>query len=319
MRYLDFLEAVHQKLGPETYLEIGVARGLSIARAGCPSIGVDPGYNIPETRVLGDNVQLARTTSDEFFAAPDPLAGLPVPAIDLSFIDGMHLYEFALRDFMNVEKHSRPGAVTIFDDMLPRSSIESQRNRETGPWTGDVWKLIPTLRELRPDLMCVQVNTQPTGLLMVIGVDADSTTLSDHYQELEAKWSGPDHVRPPAAVLRRHQAIQPAVVIDAPFWTVLRELREGSASAQDLRDSVSAWAAETLMPRQAKAVNPSFAGKARPTPPRPAKTSAAKKSAAKKAVAKKTAARKKATPPPAIDIPRIVRGLKRRVAGLRGR
>jgi methyltransferase family protein len=295
MRYLDFLEAVHQKLSPQTYLEIGVNTGASIERARCPSIGIDPNVNIPETRVLGDNVQLAHTTSDKFFAKPDLLTKLPVPAVDLSFIDGMHLYEFSLRDFINVEKHSRPGTAIVFDDMLPRSSLEAQRNRESVAWTGDVWKIIPTLREHRPDLMCIQVNTQPTGLLLVIGADAASSTLADHYDELEAAWSKPENIPPPAALLRRRQAIWPRMVLEAPFWVVLRQLREGTASPEDLRESVSAWAAQTLTPRQAKSVNPTFEGKAEVKPAR---------------VTKKVAPRQ--APPKVTGVARVVRGIKRR-------
>ena len=29
----------------------------------------------------------------------------PAPTLDLVFIDGMHLFEYALRDFMNVERY----------------------------------------------------------------------------------------------------------------------------------------------------------------------------------------------------------------------
>jgi hypothetical protein len=206
---------------------------------------------------------------------------------------------------MNIEKNCRPGAAVIFDDMLPRSSIESQRNRETGAWTGDVWKIIPTLRQHRPDLMCLQVNTRPTGLLLVIGVDTTSTALSDLYQALVKQWAQPEHVQPPTWVLRRRRAIAPKVVIDAPFWSVLRELRNGSATPEDLRLSVSTWAVQTLTPRQAKSVNPSFIDGAK-------RRRKVKKTAAPKQGPKKT------TPQP-FGIRRAVRGLRRRATALRGR
>ena len=72
-------------------------------------------------------MQLFRTTSDEYFARPDPLAPLGGLPFDLAFIDGLHLFEFALRDFINAERGSRPGAVILFDDILPRKVVEASR------------------------------------------------------------------------------------------------------------------------------------------------------------------------------------------------
>jgi hypothetical protein len=267
VQYLDFLEQLHAKVRPESYLEIGVRNGHSIARSKVPSIGVDPAYEIAPELDLGDRITLARHTSDDFFALDAPLAPLPHERIDLAFIDGMHLYEFALRDFMNIERSSRPGTVIVFDDVLPRSSIEAQRDRESSAWTGDVWKIIPTLRRLRPDLMTIQVATRPTGLLMVLGADAASTVLPDHYDELLASWTGPEHVEPPVALTKRRRAVAPELVLDAPFWTVAVQVRTGAATVQDLRRVVKDWAIAELNPAQAQAVNSSFTAKAdAPTP-----------------------------------------------------
>jgi Methyltransferase domain len=295
VKYLYFLRQVHETLQPESYLEIGVRRGRSLARSSVPSIGVDPAYDIAPDLTFGDEVTLARHTSDDFFALDAPLASLPNERIDLSFIDGMHLYEFALRDFMNIERFSRPGSVIVFDDVLPRNSLESQRDRETSAWTGDVWKIIPTLHKLRPDLMTIQVGTRPTGLLMVLGADAGSTVLQSHYEELLTSWAGPDHVEPPAALVKRRRAVAPEVVLAAPFWDVLRQLRAGAATPQDLREAVKAWSAGELRPAQAEAVNRSF----KPAPIHPAAT------------------RPGATRRP-MTARRIVRGVRRRVAKLAG-
>lgn len=265
MRYLDFLQQVHAKVQPESYLEIGVRNGHSLAMSAVPSVGIDPAYDIAPELDLGDQVTLARHTSDDFFALDAPLASLPNERVDLAFIDGMHLYEFALRDLINIERFSRPGSVIVFDDVLPRSSIEAQRDRETSAWTGDVWKIIPTLRRLRPDLMTIQVATRPTGLLVVLGADPTTTVLPHRYDELLAAWTGSGHVKPPAALLKRRRAVAPQVVLAAPFWGVLQKARMGSATPQDLRRAVKDWTTAALTPAQAQAVNRSF--KPRPAAP----------------------------------------------------
>ena len=53
--------------------------------------------------------------------------------LDLVFVDGMHLFEFALRDFMNVERHADWWSVIVFDDILPRDVDEAARERHTVP------------------------------------------------------------------------------------------------------------------------------------------------------------------------------------------
>ncbi len=100
MHYLDFLGQVHDLLKPRSYLEIGVRHGHSMALSSVPSIGIDPAYAIAEDVQLGPGVTLHQETSDDHFAGPSPLAALDQPVIDFSFIDGLHLYEFVLRDFM---------------------------------------------------------------------------------------------------------------------------------------------------------------------------------------------------------------------------
>ena len=46
---------------------------------------------------------------------------------DLAFIDGMHHFEFALRDFANLERHCAPGSTmkSIFDASFGNSSLKA--------------------------------------------------------------------------------------------------------------------------------------------------------------------------------------------------
>jgi predicted O-methyltransferase YrrM len=76
---------------------------------------------------LDGDFALVRSTSDEYFSRPDPLALTGGQPFDLAFIDGLHLLEFALRDFINTERFSTPTSVIVFDDVLPRTVEEAAK------------------------------------------------------------------------------------------------------------------------------------------------------------------------------------------------
>jgi len=102
--YLDFLARFHERLSPRTYLEIGVQQGRSLALSRCTSIGIDPSSVV--TKQLHALSSLIASTSDEYFEglARDESAPFGALPIDFAFIDGMHHFEFALRDFIGVER-----------------------------------------------------------------------------------------------------------------------------------------------------------------------------------------------------------------------
>jgi hypothetical protein len=221
--YLDFLASLHDALAPRSYLEIGVRHGDSLALARCPALGVDPA---PSLRVaLPPQAALLRETSDEFFTRREPLAPLGGGPADLAFIDGMHLFEFALRDFAGVERHSAWTSVAVFDDMLPREPVEAARDRRTRAWAGDVYKLLGIFARHRPDLVCLRVDTEPTGLLLVLGLDPASRVLLARYDEILAGGLVPDPQDVPADVLERRGALDPERVLGARVWPFLREAR----------------------------------------------------------------------------------------------
>jgi hypothetical protein len=220
----EFLAALFDKLRPRTYLEIGTRFGDSLRLSRVPSIAIDPGFMIKHEIVA--DVQLVRATSDEFFARKDPLAHLPLPVIDFAFLDGMHLSDFVLRDFMNVERFTGPGSVIVFDDMLSRNIDEAARDRFTGPWTGDVYKALDALRKLRPDLITIEVNTSGSGVAIVLLPDSTSRILHDNYDRLVAEMVTPDPQDVPDAVLKRTYAVAPETIIDSPIWHQLVHLRD---------------------------------------------------------------------------------------------
>ncbi len=227
MHYLEFLAELHQRLRPPTYLEVGVRHGDSLALAEQRAIGIDPR---PRLRVELDRerTRIYRQTSDAFFERRAPLWHFEGRAPALSFIDGLHHAEFALRDFINVEAVSRWTGVIVFDDIFPQKAEWASRERETRAWTGDVFKLPALLREHRPDLAQLRVDVEPTGLLLVLGPNRHSTVLSDRYAALEAEVAVPDPQDVPAGVLERQGAIDPDAVLASRAWGFLRRQRGAS-------------------------------------------------------------------------------------------
>ena len=226
----ELLEMLHQKTRPRTYLEIGIRTGNSMALSRTRSIGVDPLFKIDKP--IHCDVQLIKSTSDDFFARDNPLAHFGGTPVDLAFIDGMHLSEFALRDFINIEPFMADTGVIVIDDVLPRNGLEAARDRKTEPWTGDVYKVIEILRRRRPDLLVLLINTAPTGTAVIVGVDHASTVLKDAYAAEEDYLTQPDPQTPPQEYLERSIATEPDVLLDSGVWSRLPTIRESGISAE---------------------------------------------------------------------------------------
>ena len=219
----DFLREVHRLIQPRTYVEIGVDSGLGLTMTRVPTIGIDPAYNVVEE--IATDLHLARTTSDEFFARRDPTAHLPMPIVDLAFIDGMHLAEYALRDYLSIERHTSPTSVIIFDDMLPRNIDEAARYRHTGPWTGDVYKAAAALREQCPELIVLEVNTDPTGTVVVLNPNKARRGALPGYDDWLDVAVTPDPQRVPLEVLDRRNAWNAHRLLASAGWSQLPHLR----------------------------------------------------------------------------------------------
>jgi methyltransferase family protein len=230
VQYLRFLREVHAALVPPTYLEIGVHKGNSLALSRSSTIGIDPSFKLKPN--VETDAALFRETSDDYFARDDPLAPFGGRPVSLAFIDGMHLIEFALRDFMNIERHSDWSSVVLFDDIFPRRPVEAARDRSTLGWTGDVYKIVDILREYRRDLICLRVGTKPTGLLLVMALDPSSDVLGERYPEIVSSVALPDPQDVPADVLGRRGALDPAAVLSGSFWSVLRQARAAGVNRE---------------------------------------------------------------------------------------
>lgn len=184
MHYLEALRIVHENFKPRSYVEIGCRFGDSLILAECPAVGIDPNMRLkhePDPAA----VKLFHETSDDFFEKQD-LDCLLTPAYELAYIDGMHLAEYALRDFINLEKKATDGSMIMFDDILPRKQEYAEREPVVNAWCGDIYKVLRVLMKYRPDLTIQVFDVAVKGLGIVTGLDRNNTVLSENYAEIEA-------------------------------------------------------------------------------------------------------------------------------------
>lgn len=227
--YLDVLAELHATRQPRVYLEIGVSRGESLRQVGRGTIciGVDPEPKVPED--LAFRCHIERTTSDHFFAGRRLSELVGDGTLDLTFIDGLHLFEFALRDFMNAEEHSRTDSVIILHDCLPRDAETSSRERTTVHWTGDVWKLVLCLLEYRQDLEFSLIDVPPSGLLLITRLRPGDRKLRENYAAIVEQFvplGFEEWQRRKAEVMHRL-----ANTAEAKIWAGKREVAVARAQA----------------------------------------------------------------------------------------
>ena len=191
--YSQVLSAVHRQSKPRTYVEVGIGTGDTIALAlpGTRVLGVDikpmiEGATGPDTRIFA-------MKSDDFFAQVDvakELDGLPV---DLAFIDGMHHFEFALRDFIALERLCSRDSTILVHDTYPLDRLTAARERLTLFWSGDVWRFVLALKKYRPDLALHTIAAAPTGLTLIRRLDPASRTLAERLDAIVAEFTALDY------------------------------------------------------------------------------------------------------------------------------
>lgn len=203
-----FLAYVHEAVRPHVYAEIGVQHGtsLNLAHAAGRAFGIDPDPLVQQN----GNQWIYRMKSDDFFEHEHAIV-----SVDFGFIDGLHHYEQALRDFLNLERYCHNKSIIIFDDVLPRNQEEAARTQCPGDWTGDVWKVYGILKECRPDLTLTLIDTDPTGTLLVTGFGKPQ--LGGHRSKRLHRvvtTPGTDLQPVPMEILTRAQAVSPFAAIN---------------------------------------------------------------------------------------------------------
>lgn len=201
-RYTTWLERFHEEVKPGVYLEIGVDTGttLKLAKPGTLAIGVDPAPKVygpfpTDTIIYG-------VDSNKYFVMSPPATH------DLAFIDGLHLYEQVLRDFINCEWYGHEGSIIVVHDIWPSCQEVAYRDQMPGAWTGDVWKLIPILMKYRPDLKIEIIDTPPSGLALITNLDPNNLDLHHAYDDIIAEWFPKEY----------DLSHIPALKVEKPYW-----------------------------------------------------------------------------------------------------
>ena len=191
--YFSFLQRLHAFQKPPTYIEIGVFRGQSLQFVGAQTraLGVDPAPQLQHA--LPPTARVLTMTSDEFFAVTDFDAELGGQPLALGFIDGMHRFEFALRDFINMERIAASTGTILIHDCYPLCRATALPESRAGFWSGDVWRLILILKKYRPDLQVHTLAFAPTGLGMVRSLDPASKVLSEQYDRIVNEFATLDY------------------------------------------------------------------------------------------------------------------------------
>lgn len=149
----------------KNYLEIGVFNGHIFFRVKSNfKLAVDPEFRFTTGRKILKTIinpynrynRYFEKPSDDFFTddAPKVLNG---KKIDLALIDGMHEFDYALRDVENTLGYLNQQGIIVMHDCNPLTAdaacsfADWKARNFTGTWNGDVWKTILQLRT-RPDI-----------------------------------------------------------------------------------------------------------------------------------------------------------------------
>lgn len=166
MNRLEIIQTLMQKKNLKNYLEIGVFNGHIFFRIRSNfKLAVDPEFRFDNWRIWGKTLinpynlynQYFSKTSDAFFNE-DAQRAINNKKIDIALIDGMHEYDYALRDVENTLKYLSDDGVIIMHDCNPLSKNAASSFKEweerkfADTWNGDVWKVILHMQSLRNDV-----------------------------------------------------------------------------------------------------------------------------------------------------------------------
>lgn len=181
MTRIEVLNTIIDKKQVQNYIEIGVNRGKCLfnIKGAKNRFAVDPFFNFSVWKKIRgiilnfDNLRntFFEVTSDVFFKNNKSL--LEANKTQLAFIDGLHTYEQALADTLNVLQNATDDVIIVLHDCNPldalaaypalsidhaRADLKDHKDWKN-IWNGDVWKTIVDIRQNHPYLTAFVLNT----------------------------------------------------------------------------------------------------------------------------------------------------------------
>jgi hypothetical protein len=187
----QWLERLHRELRPATYIEIGIADGAAIRLALPPTIAIGIGPEPAVTFRAQTETHIFPETSESFFARRGPDRLMAGRRLGMGFIGGVHLFEQALRDFIHLESYCDRRSLILIHNTIPLDESAQRRDRTDAKssHTGDTWKLVLLLNDLRPDLEVFTIATPPGGLTVVAGFGDQQEDFADRVDETVANYA----------------------------------------------------------------------------------------------------------------------------------
>jgi hypothetical protein len=196
----DLLNEIAVIVGAQTYLEIGVESGLTFMQVNIEKkTGVDPKFHFDYQKEIGSNIAFYEITSDVFFQKIDK-AEISHSRFDLIFIDGLHVFDQVLRDFINSIRYVNFGGVIVIDDTVPIdefSALPSQVDcyklrkasgkHDDGSWHGDVYKLVDIVSKSKFDKTRIATVTDMSNPKTVIWMEDGDWSSFELESNLEHK------------------------------------------------------------------------------------------------------------------------------------
>lgn len=166
------INVLARRYGFTRYLEIGVNRGETFLGVSMPhKTAVDPVFAFNVAPHRGPTTQFFPLPSDDFFAElPRLITRTPYASasrerfcFDIVFIDGLHTFAQAYRDFLHSLPYTHAKTIWIFDDTVPCDPWSAIPDQQTSyryrkmagldgtPWHGDVYKAIIALHDFHPE------------------------------------------------------------------------------------------------------------------------------------------------------------------------
>ncbi len=200
----DRINKIAFKNDSHIYLEIGLGHGETFMDVLMPhKSGVDVKIKFSQLSDEEKQIFLFEMPSDEYFGNMPQHISLyyktPIK-FDIIYIDGMHTFSQAMKDFVNSLNFSHDHTVWIFDDTIPSDPYSSLTDVEltklcrkaagiySSAWHGDVYKCIFAIHDFYPDFSYATIidKSNPQTVVWKTHSTAKRSRIKNSFSEIDS-------------------------------------------------------------------------------------------------------------------------------------